>query len=213
MECGASPDEAYCGVKVEKILSDCQHMATFDCSQSTEGISCMMPCGREMCVDGHVCRKLCCKPCGPCNVRMERQLSCGHLVTLQCHLDPRKIKCKVMKNAVLPACGHKTKIRCGDGEDAHCNMPCDIRLECGHKCTQRCHVREDPTHQNYQCKKPCERTKANCKQDHKCGKKCFEECNPCRIRVKRTLPCGHSVFTSCGLNDREIYCEYAIIRS
>ena len=71
----------------------------------------------------------------------------------------------------------------------------------------RCHVNNDPDHELYLCKKPCGRTKADCKEDHKCGKKCHEDCDRCREKVNRTLPCGHSVFAECGLDDENIQCR------
>ena len=181
----------------------------FDCSASTVGYKCPQPCQRPLCADGHPCKKRCYEqPCGSCRVQVERLLGCGHPARMECHRDPATHKCKFPKTVVLPHCNHRVEIKCGDKpEEAICPNPCDIRLDCGHQCTQQCHIKTDPTHANYRCTKVCGRNKLNCKQDHKCGKKCFEECDPCKMNVNRALPCGHSIFTECGLDDKEIFCE------
>ena len=136
MECWRSPREAFCKVRVEKILNDCQHKAELACSRSTEGFKCRLPCERQVCAHGHPCLKFCWETCSLCNVQMERELSCGHPATLQCHLDPLQVKCKVPKQVVLPGCGHKVEIPCGENlDEARCTLSCDIRLDCGHRCT------------------------------------------------------------------------------
>ena len=186
----------------------------FDCSQSTAGYRCNEPCGKLLCLDGHICKKKCYEPCGPCNVQMERLLSCSHKMKLQCHLDPAKIKCKFPKEAVLPICGHKVQIACSESpEEATCPVPCDIRVECGHQCTEKCHAKSDPHHEKYLCKKGCTKNKLGCKENHKCGKKCYEECDPCRIIVKRKLNCGHEQMVDCCQNNEDIFCGYLIIFS
>ena len=140
MECWKPPQEVYCPVRVEKVLNDCQHDAKLACSRSTEGFKCQLPCGRQICAHGHPCLKVCWETCSLCNVPMDRELTCGHRLTLPCHVDPFGIECKVPKRAVLPGCGHKVKIRCGEKpNEALCTFPCDVRLDCGHRCTRRYH--------------------------------------------------------------------------
>lgn len=194
---------------MKKTLSNCQHEAQFDCSQSTEGYKCTRVCGRLLCTDGHPCRKFCWEPCGPCNVRVERVLPCSHSAQTACHKDPAKIKCKVPKNVILPSCGHEVTVACGDNlNEVDCPKPCDTRLDCGHQCTNTCHVKNDPKHEKYVCKKVCYRKKLNCKQDHQCGRLCHEDCSLCNIKVSRNLPCGHSVVAECHLNDGDIRCKW-----
>ena len=208
IKCWILPKDAYCKVKVERILPHCQHTAMFDCSASTDGYKCTRICGKLLCNDGHVCRKPCCEPCGQCNVRVERKLACGHVTQTACYKDPLTIKCKFPKEVILPNCGHKVEIACSENpEDANCPRPCDIRLDCGHQCTELCHVKKDPNHEQYFCKKVCSRNKVNCKKDHKCGKKCHEDCDLCTIKVERKLPCGHSQVAECYLNDEDIKCK------
>ena len=140
---------------------------------------------------------------------MKRTLSCGHQTLTACYKDPPTIKCKFPKQVTLPDCGHKVEIACSDNpETARCPRPCESRLNCGHQCTESCHVKNDPHHETYLCKKACSRNKKDCKLDHKCGKKCHEDCDLCTIKMERKLPCGHTQLAECCLNDEEIKCRY-----
>jgi hypothetical protein len=57
----------------------------------------------------------------------------------------------------------------------------------------------------YQCKKPCARKNANCKEDHICSKQCYEECGDCRVLTEKKLPhCEHTGRMFCSV-DPEIY--------
>lgn len=179
-----------------------------ECGQSTEGFKCEEKCQKLMCVDGHPCKKFCYETCGPCVVPMSREFECGHVAELECHIDPFSVKCRIPKKCKLPSCGHLVTIGCGeDPEAALCPLSCEMRLECGHACTLKCHVQTDPRHEKYECKKPCGRIKQGCKKEHICGKKCFEDCDPCHEKWKRILPCGHLVFTECHFNDEDIFCS------
>lgn len=208
MACHLDPQKMFCRTQVEKILPNCQHSVQTECGRSTDGFKCKQPCQKMLCGDGHPCKKICFQPCGPCFTRVPKTLQCGHILVTECHVNLSKKKCRVRKESLLPACGHLATINCGDDStEAHCSLPCDVRLDCGHTCTLRCHVKKDPDHVNYQCKKPCCRMKQGCKKNHACGKKCFEECNPCNEKWKRTLPCGHEIFTECHLDDDKIFCS------
>ena len=206
MKCYQLPKDVYCKVKVEKVL-DCQHKIQTECGKPIAGIKCTKPCERFMCGDGHRCKKPCFVPCGNCFVQMERKLKCGHKAVKDCYVNPLDIKCKVPKECDLPACGHRAVIDCGQNPaEAHCTRPCDTRLDCGHTCTMNCHVKLDADHENYECKKQCEKLKCCCKMEHKCGKKCYEDCDLCCTKWKRTLPCGHTIFTECYREDYDIFC-------
>lgn len=209
MECSQPLEDVNCNVKVPKTLEDCDHLIEIECGKSTNGYKCNKPCEEILCGDGHTCKKLCFKPCGNCSVSMERQLQCGHSTVLQCCVDPLKIKCHVKKEKCpLPLCGHRVALNCGeDPYQATCSFPCNVKLECGHSCTMKCHSQKDPDHQEYRCKKQCAKTKQGCKQKHRCGKKCFEDCSLCKKKWKRILPCGHSIFTECHRNDEDIFCS------
>lgn len=196
-------------MKVEKSLPNCQHTATFFCSEPTTEFRCRKQCEKIVCTEGHMCKKRCFEPCGLCNTQVVRQLPCGHPLKTECHRDLLKILCKTPKEVILPSCTHKAQIACSeDPEKAVCPFPCDKRLDCGHQCTLKCHVNKDPNHAEYQCMKRCERKRKNCNSDHKCPKKCFEECDLCLMKVKRVLPCKHEVITECHLDDKDIKCGY-----
>lgn len=208
MMCFAPLKDAYCNVRVEKVLDSCNHIVISECGASTEGFKCNEPCERILCGDGHPCRKRCWESCGPCYVQVKRQLDCGHQANMECHRDPQTTKCKVPKEMTIPDCNHKVQATCGTKlEEIACPVLCDVRLDCGHQCTQKCHLKNDPDHVDYRCDKVCERMKLNCKKDHKCNKKCHEECGQCSIQDFRTLSCGHDIFTECGIDDKDIVCR------
>jgi len=180
----------------------------FDCSQSTAGYRCTLPCQNLLCVDGHGCKKRCFEPCSPCNAQVERKLKCGHIVKTQCHLDPAKIKCRFPKSVFLPDCLHKVEIACSESpEESSCPVACDIRLECGHQCTGTCHIKTDPHHEKYVCTKICSRKKLGCKENHRCSKKCNESCESCRLIVRRELDCGHAQMVECSQSNEDIFCR------
>ena len=79
-----------------------------------------------------------------------------------------------------------------------CTLPCDFRLDCGHKCEMVCHP-VDREHREYVCGKPC--TKEVCSLQHRCTRICHhgEACGPCQKPVTKTLPkCGHLVSMPCS---------------
>ena len=98
---------------------------------------------------------------------------------------------------ILKDCGHRAQVDCGvvESDWVYCDYLCEIHLNCGHQCTLKCHMKDDPDHANYRCEKLCGRSKVNCKREHKCNKKCYEECDRCRMKEVRLLPCGHTVLT------------------
>ena len=207
VKCFILPKDAFCPIRIEKTL-DCGHSAMFQCSEPTDTFKCKKPCQNLLCSDGHPCRKPCHQECGPCKVQVERRLPCGHMRCMECHRDPGSTRCTFPVERLLPGCGHNVSIACGDDPSAvRCPMPCDIRLECGHTCTEKCHANKDPDHEHYTCKKSCEKIKKNCKENHKCSRKCYEECDPCEVKKNRHLPCGHEAFVECHLNDMDVQCR------
>jgi hypothetical protein len=113
--------------------------------------------------------------------------------------------------------------------------PCKVvmtkTLSCGdHQKKLQCHV--DPA--SLECGAPCVRRVERC--NHKCGKKCFEPCEPCLVRtcpsiehatylslenkninpnvshfyqtvVQKRSPCGHPQKTKCSEAPSETRCE------
>lgn len=62
-----------------------------------------------------------------------------------CHVC-RIFKCKVPVQVIVKDCMHLVTVPCHTKGDPVCNIPCNIRLECGHTCEQLCHVNDDPDH-------------------------------------------------------------------
>ncbi|KAJ1521699.1 hypothetical protein ONE63_003342 [Megalurothrips usitatus] len=76
-----------------------------------------MICGRTKpgCSMQHICRKECHVPCGGCDVKVEKELPCGHKYKLECQADPADKQCTYRCKRVA-ACGHA----CGK----LCHEPC-----------------------------------------------------------------------------------------
>ena len=77
-----------------------------------------------------------------------------------------------------------------------CQKGCDIRLPCGHSCTEKCHI-YDRQHKEFECTKPCNR---KCSFNHPCKSRhaCFKKCPPCPEMVERPIPkCGHTQEMRC----------------
>lgn len=77
--------------------------------------------------------------------------------------------------------------------ESGCNLPCRMRLRCGHACSGRCH--SDVLHNAVKCQEPCPRSFAEC--DHPCPRKCGDTC-PVKCQflmsdVDITSSCGHKV--------------------
>ncbi|KAF6089884.1 zinc finger NFX1-type containing 1 [Phyllostomus discolor] len=86
-----------------------------------------------------------------------------------------------------------------------CNLPCEFRLDCGHVCTRACHP-YDPLHKKFQCMKPCQ--KVICKDRHRCPLVCFQECQPCQVKVPKViLRCGHEQMVPCSLPESDFCCQ------
>ncbi|XP_078086557.1 NFX1-type zinc finger-containing protein 1-like [Mustelus asterias] len=90
--------------------------------------------------------------------------------------------------------------------DWACDRPCDSRLECGHLCKHRCHV-HTPGQGTYRCKEPCGRTL--CSGGHRCPKRCWEQCSPCKEMVEKVVPeCGHVQRVACSLPSEGLPCDH-----
>ncbi|TKR64933.1 hypothetical protein L596_025403 [Steinernema carpocapsae] len=83
-----------------------------------------------------------------------------------------------------------------------CELPCEIRLDCGHVCLKLCH----PTsHENEECNQPCVKS---CKNGHPCKKRCHEPCEDCKIKVSATLLCGHPTEKHCFKAVKDVRCRF-----
>ncbi|XP_011784579.1 PREDICTED: NFX1-type zinc finger-containing protein 1 [Colobus angolensis palliatus] len=86
-----------------------------------------------------------------------------------------------------------------------CSLPCEFRLGCGHVCTRACHP-YDSSHKEFQCMKPCQ--KVICQDGHRCPLVCFQECQPCQVKVPKTIPrCGHKQMVPCSVPESDFCCQ------
>ena len=85
-----------------------------------------------------------------------------------------------------------------------CTRDCEFRLNCGHVCAQKCHIR-DSTHTEYKCKKHCVQ---KCSEGHPCQLLCYVECKPCSVQVERLMPgCGHMQKMYCHEKPSAVLCK------
>ncbi|KAJ3662954.1 hypothetical protein Zmor_007268 [Zophobas morio] len=213
--------EGGCDQKCGADLS-CGHKCTSLChiaDRDHNNYRCREVCNKRLCdADArHLCEKMCYQECGPCYYPVPRFLACRHTVNLECHVDPDTYQCVVLVSTTLP-CGHVADKPCHrDPQTYRCPHPCEIKVEpCGHACTQNCHIRKDPDHLQYKCTKRCAQYRKDCSLEidtHLCPKLCYEECDPCLIRVrkKRTI-CPHVYDVPCSSNVDEIICEKPCIK-
>lgn len=204
------------------VLKDPQH----------EKHKCRMICGRTKpgCSMQHICRKECHVPCGGCDVKVEKELPCGHKYKLECQADPADKQCtyrckrvaacghacgklchepctpcltKVRKT--LPGCGHEQEMACGqDAALTRCDAPCQRTLPCGHRCRLKCS--EDCS--EGACEEPSP-LRAACGHDVMvpCSKRA--SCDPsspdllglCGAPCDVPRACGHDCGQSCHLLD------------
>ncbi|XP_070444626.1 NFX1-type zinc finger-containing protein 1 isoform X2 [Equus przewalskii] len=117
--------------------------------------------------------------------------------------------------------GHTLRLCCQNHPDTHtlvskasdfqkvpeggCSLPCEFRLGCGHVCTRACHP-YDSSHKEFQCVKPCQ--KVICQDGHRCPLVCFQECQPCQVKVpKIILRCGHKQMVPCSMPESDFCCQ------
>ncbi|GBP30880.1 NFX1-type zinc finger-containing protein 1 [Eumeta japonica] len=212
--------EGGCLNKCESNL-DCGHGCPLLChsyDKGHENVKCIEKCNRISllscrirCILEHLCPKNCSEDCGPCDVMMKKVLPCNHTKVIPCHMEPddKTVRCLIDLTVTLPACGHEAKkLCCIKLESVPCPVKCTERLNCGHTCRRNCHKNDDPDHINYKCKAPCAKTKSGCSmafadgedfREHACPKMCYEECDPCFIKVNKVISdCGHKVKVHCS---------------
>ena len=69
-----------------------------------------------------------------------------------------------------------------------CNEMCGRRLDCGHKCPNKCHAQQ--LHDAVYCRIECRRPHAKC--GHLCSRACGAECGNCEVPIEDVqLDCGH----------------------
>ena len=87
-----------------------------------------------------------------------------------------------------------------------CQLPCNVRLACGHRCPRLCHP-TDRKHELHKCQKICKKS-LDCK--HTCKSKCHkckDKCQPCTTLVEKSMQeCGHYMPMKCHQNPISILC-------
>jgi hypothetical protein len=155
------------------------HLIHFDHDQ----IKCQSPCQRICDAGLHPCKLKCYVSCGSnCCVKVEKELPCGHKNMVNCMKDPEKVNCMVAVEKEFADCNHSGRVVCSI---KICPNACDRQVPCGHSCTLRCHINDDPDHINYACKKPCLKMNKQCSTGkHPCYKMCYDACNICEEKVR-----------------------------
>ena len=189
-----------CLIPVVKTMPECGHEQTMPCFQCPLDWDCIAPCDK-MCENSHPCRKQCYEDCGNCLLEISKVISkCGHEQIMPCFEDPLEWGC-LAKCEKMCRNKHPCKKRCY--EDCNfCKVEMVISLpRCNHKHTMFCYVDEA----TWKCKEDCERI---CKNDHRCNKMCYEDCEYCDVIFQRRLTkCGHDQLMPCHMDEREWKCN------
>ena len=165
--CGAPPGQ--CGVSCHEAMS-CGHPCGLPCHPASQphrlASLCREPCSRQMCADPeHRCPRPCGDPCPPCEVRVTRQLPCGHQAHLACSDAVTEYECSqrcerprvcghqcknlcheecgpcpVWSEAISLPCGHQVRGRCGEPPLCEAPVPASGSRGCGHSATVPCHL-------------------------------------------------------------------------
>lgn len=124
-------------------------------------------------------------------LRENDQIGCALRLCCQNHPDTHTLVSKASDFQKVPEGG--------------CSLPCEFRLGCGHVCTRACHP-YDSSHKEFQCMKPCQ--KVICQDGHRCPLVCFQECQPCQVKVPKTiLRCGHIQMVPCSVPESDFCCQ------
>ena len=226
--CGAPPGQ--CGVSCHEAMS-CGHPCGLPCHPASQphrlASLCREPCSRQMCADPeHRCPRPCGDPCPPCEVRVTRQLPCGHQADLACSEAVTEYECSqrcerprvcghqcrnlcheecgpcpVWSEAISLPCGHQVRGRCGEPPLCEAPVPASGSRGCGHSATVPCHLSASggSPASDARCDMPCA---AQLLCGHQCPAPCWG-CDsglhpPCVQPCPRPLVCGHPCPGLCG---------------
>ena len=93
--CGGPPQT--CDVRCQELM-ECGHLCSLPCHPPSQphklASLCQEPCSRQICSNpAHSCPRRCSEPCPPCEVRVTRQLACGHEAVLACSEAVTEYEC------------------------------------------------------------------------------------------------------------------------
>ena len=225
--CGRPPEA--CGVRCQKLM-ECGHPCSLPCHPPSQphklSSLCQEPCSRHVCPNSaHSCPRKCSEPCPPCEVRVTRQLGCGHEAVLACseavteHECTQRCErerdcghgcrnlcyeecgpCQVWSEALSLPCGHRVRGRCGQPPLCEAQVPVSGSRGCGHQATVPCHLSASGSPaSDVRCDMQCE---ARLVCGHLCPAPCWG-CDtglhpPCVQPCPRALVCGHPCPGLCG---------------
>lgn len=199
--------EGGCTKMCPGILPRCNHKCRNIChivDRSHELYECKRDCERR-CPDAekHSCPFACyVYPCPPCEVKMKRNLPCGHVEDLSCHIDINDYLCEVVVQKELQ-CGHSFGLACCVPPEKHrCTIEVDKELDCGHTKLLPCYV---PVTQ-YNC---VEKVTKILDCGHNGIMKCVDDPSKfiCKQLTSRNLPCGHEQKAPCKDDIASINCQ------
>ncbi|CAG0900160.1 unnamed protein product, partial [Darwinula stevensoni] len=111
-----------------------------------------------------------------------------------------ELQCSVHRDQIIRA-----SLPCHFPPGGGCHLQCKVKMFCGHVCPKACHA-YDREHKSLRCNESC--LKKCPAGTHDCAKRCWENCNPCRIPIVKTIPaCGHSNEMPCHLDPDKVQCQ------
>ncbi len=126
------------------------------------------------------------------------------LKTIDCIGEALPLYCQIHQDYKVEAkTANDFRDNCPEGG---CKKKCNCRLPCGHTCPRLCHP-YDREHLEYKCTLICDK-QLDC--GHKCKQKCHKcsaGCLPCKVKVQKDLPCGHSQQCYCSDDPKEVKCK------
>ncbi|CAG0882921.1 unnamed protein product [Darwinula stevensoni] len=111
-----------------------------------------------------------------------------------------ELQCSIHRDQIISA-SQPSHFPAGGG----CHLQCKVKMPCGHVCPKACHA-YDREHKSLRCNESClNKCPAG---THDCAKRCWENCNPCRIPIVKTIPaCRHSNEMPCHLDPDKAQCQ------
>ncbi|KAL3847656.1 hypothetical protein ACJMK2_018557 [Sinanodonta woodiana] len=189
--------EGGCNRKCEYRLR-CGHVCVRFChmyDKDHNDYQCQKPCTRDICDNGHKCKRKCYQECTTCDVEIVKRIPrCGHEQLIPCGMNPAEYVCQNDCGFKLP-CGHKCQNKCGSAHTIDCKIVVEKKWPCGHVEKVKCYEED-----NVSCTSKCGEV-LDCEHlcEGTCGS-CFEGRvhRPCTLRCGRILVCSHECEDSCN---------------
>ena len=160
-------------------------------------LMCNLPCDEQLPCRLHECQK----SCMPSHEHQkctrtvsDKFLDCGHNVIRKCCEELRHLRCQAEIGFSF-MCKHLGMRKCSeDYATKSCKKRCEKLMDCGlHRCEKIC----GKHHSHLECKETVNFTFDLC--GHTSVKLCYEnkESKLCHTKVKKKLPCNHTVRIAC----------------